>query len=61
MKLLSAFLILITILVDRVHAEIPRQFLEAHCVECHDADSKKGGLDLTALSATLEGETLRRG
>jgi hypothetical protein len=27
--------------------------LEKHCVECHDAETKKGGLDLTALSADL--------
>src|SRR5688572_30504182 len=26
-----------------------RQFLEEHCFECHDADVKKGGLDLTTL------------
>src|SRR5437879_401737 len=26
-----------------------RQFVEQYCVECHDADAKKGGLDLTAL------------
>jgi hypothetical protein len=26
-----------------------QQFLEKHCLECHDADAKKGGLDLTAL------------
>jgi hypothetical protein len=25
-------------------------FLEGHCVECHDADVKKGGLDLTSLN-----------
>jgi hypothetical protein len=25
-------------------------FLEQHCVECHDADVKKGGLDLTSLN-----------
>ncbi|MBL9134358.1 MAG: DUF1592 domain-containing protein [Verrucomicrobiales bacterium] len=25
------------------------RFLTAHCVECHDEDSQKGGLDLTAL------------
>src|SRR4051794_22470588 len=24
-------------------------FLERYCFECHDADSAKGGLDLTAL------------
>jgi hypothetical protein len=28
-------------------------FLEKHCVECHDADTKKGGLDLTALKSDL--------
>ncbi len=26
-----------------------RPFLEKHCVECHDAETKKGDLDLTAL------------
>lgn len=28
-------------------------FLEKHCTECHDNDTKKGGLDLTALSPDL--------
>ena len=28
-------------------------FLEKNCVECHDADAKKGGLDLTALGSDL--------
>jgi len=27
----------------------PRAFLEKHCFECHDAETKKGGLDLTML------------
>src|SRR5438034_11711597 len=26
-----------------------RRFVEQYCVECHDADTQKGGLDLTAL------------
>ncbi|PYM17064.1 MAG: hypothetical protein DME18_00090, partial [Verrucomicrobia bacterium] len=26
-----------------------RQFLEKHCLECHDTDTRKGGLDLTSL------------
>ncbi len=26
------------------------QFIENHCTECHDADTKKGGLDLTSLA-----------
>ena len=28
----------------------PRSFLEQHCTDCHDAETKKGGLDLTALA-----------
>ena len=28
----------------------PQPFLEQHCYDCHDADEKRGGLDLTALS-----------
>ena len=27
----------------------PAQFFDQHCYDCHDADAKKGGLDLTAL------------
>lgn len=33
-------------------AELPaptRPFLEAHCYDCHDAETRKGALDLTAL------------
>ena len=30
-----------------------RQFLDAHCAECHDVEAKKGGLDLTALNFDL--------
>lgn len=29
-------------------------FLERHCLECHDADSKKGGLDLTSLKLQFD-------
>jgi hypothetical protein len=28
-------------------------FLDQHCVECHDAEVKKGGLDLTSLTFDL--------
>ena len=28
-----------------------RQFLDAHCADCHDSTDKKGGLDLTALKS----------
>ena len=35
-------------------------FLEQHCVECHDADVKRGGLDLTSLTFDrLDGSTLK--
>ncbi|MDB6140037.1 MAG: hypothetical protein JWO94_3109 [Verrucomicrobiaceae bacterium] len=29
-------------------------FLDKHCIECHDADTKKGDLDLTSLSTQLD-------
>jgi hypothetical protein len=29
----------------------PKAFFEDHCFECHDADTRKGNLDLTALKA----------
>ena len=29
-------------------------FIRKHCVECHDADAKKGGLDLTSLDFDLK-------
>lgn len=34
-------------------AELPQQmhaFIEKHCIDCHDADAKKGGLDLSSLN-----------
>src|SRR5262245_24168215 len=40
-------------IVPRANAEAlspaSRHFLDQHCFECHDAEMKKGGLDLTAL------------
>src|SRR5688572_14259403 len=30
-----------------------RQFMDKHCFECHDTETKKGGLDLTALKVDL--------
>ncbi len=36
-------------------------FFENHCIECHDETTKKGGLDLDALSRNpADAETLRR-
>lgn len=31
-----------------------RQFIQNHCSDCHDADSHKGGLDLTSLPFDLD-------
>ncbi len=28
----------------------PVPFIEQHCYNCHDSETKKGGLDLTSLS-----------
>src|SRR5688572_26235995 len=39
-------------LVTAHHAPAANQlqpFLESHCLDCHDAETKKGSLDLTAL------------
>lgn len=32
----------------------PEAFLERHCYDCHDSDTKKGGLDLTQLTLGAE-------
>jgi len=32
-----------------LHAADPAAFLDQHCAKCHDAETKKGGLDLAAL------------
>ena len=31
-----------------------REFLEAHCISCHDSQTKKGNLDLTALKSDFD-------
>ena len=52
MKVFVRFSLLFAVAARVVAGDLPpesRQFLEQHCVECHDADSTKGGLDLTAL------------
>jgi hypothetical protein len=37
-------------------ATVPsRAFFDQHCVSCHDADTKEGGLDLTALTLDASG------
>ena len=34
-------------------AEQPKAFLSQHCFECHNADQREGGLDLTSLKVEL--------
>jgi hypothetical protein len=42
-------------------ADAPTEFFKKSCVECHDASTKKGGLDLTALPGDLtNAETFAR-
>ena len=41
-------------------ADLPqknRRFVEQHCLECHDSEVKKGGLDITALKFDLSNPT----
>jgi hypothetical protein len=52
MKGFGQFCLLLAVASASLGATLPphnRQFLEKHCFECHDAEVKKGGLDLTAL------------
>ncbi|MBK8037093.1 MAG: DUF1592 domain-containing protein [Verrucomicrobiaceae bacterium] len=45
------FLFLIALCGGSTFAAVPvAAFLESHCVDCHDADVKKGGLDLESLT-----------
>ena len=45
--------ILLLFLLPLASSAAVAPFLEKNCVECHDADAKKGGLDLTALKSDL--------
>jgi Planctomycete cytochrome C len=38
------------LLTSAVHAADFRDLLGAHCLECHDSDAKKGGLDLSTFT-----------
>ncbi|MFO0824229.1 MAG: DUF1587 domain-containing protein, partial [Gemmataceae bacterium] len=48
-RVLLAAALLALVLPTVAVAAPPTKFFEAHCVSCHDAESKKGGLDLTGL------------
>lgn len=55
---MRAITIVLLILNSVASAADPIAFLDQHCIECHDADVKKGGLDLTALETEFaDGES----
>ena len=52
-----AILFLLGHAVSPISAALPqstRTFIESYCMQCHDSDSKKGGLDFSALPDTLD-------
>src|ERR1700754_2712513 len=52
---LGTFLFLGTCCARTEAAELPSPlggFMQSHCMECHDTETKKGGLDLSALPLT---------
>lgn len=46
--------LLLASLAASLAAVTPAEFFGRHCTDCHDAETKKGGLDLTALTLKLE-------
>ena len=36
------------------HSQIVRNFIEQHCIQCHDLETKEGGLDLVALLKNVD-------
>src|SRR6266480_4373303 len=51
-RVLARFSPLLAVTGPVMAGDVPavvRQFVEKNCVECHDTDTKKAGLDLTAL------------
>jgi hypothetical protein len=55
--MLSRILAVLVLAATAHAAELPkpaRAFLEERCIDCHDAGSKKGGLDFDALSTQLD-------
>src|SRR5437867_11974228 len=60
MRVFVHFYMLLAVVAASSAGTLPpteRQFLDKHCFECHDAEVKKGGLDLTALKFDLANST----
>src|SRR5690242_1031357 len=52
MRSLARFFLFFAVTTPLAAGDLPpaiRSFVEKHCTECHDTDTMKGGLDLTAL------------
>ena len=48
MKVFARFSLLFIVIAPVMARDLPRanrQFVEQYCAECHDADTKKAGLD----------------
>lgn len=45
--------LVLILLASGLHAADHAAFFDAHCIDCHDADTHKGNLDLTALKQDL--------
>ena len=52
-SLLAASATLLGALCSPACADAPKAFFDTHCIACHSAEVKKGGLDLTALKTDL--------
>ena len=54
MRALGSALLLCSFGLAIQAADLPaRAFFEKHCIECHNAETKKGGLDLNSLQPDL--------
>src|SRR4028118_394621 len=49
LAMLSVLLVAPPVMLGAERTQSAPSFLEAHCTDCHDPDTKQGGLDLTAL------------
>jgi len=52
--MISRSLLAACAMLSLAQAAPPTAFFEKHCYDCHDADTQKGNLDLTALPAKLD-------
>src|SRR5687767_12283879 len=52
MRAIARFSLPLAAAVSVLAGDLPEAnqlFIQKHCIECHDPDTRKGGLDLTAL------------